>query len=118
MHSVIKNVTTELEPFQRIARSSRTWSVTTVGKKDTNRPTAPSTNGDEVRAMGLRMGGVAVAQVADPIWLRKEAKVTFLAGQDIGLQSIYIQRNNRGPASIVGDIHKKGGIIGSNRQTL
>ena len=105
-----------LDTFPRSARSSRVWCATTVGRKDTNPPTVRRKNGDEVLAVGLKMEGAAVIQVADPSRPRTEENVTIVARQDIGLQNVRIPRSNRGPASIVVDIYRNGGIMGSNEQ--
>ena len=105
-----------LGTFPRSARSSRMWYATTVGRKDTNLPTVRRKNGDEALAVGLKMEGAAVIQVADPSRPRNEENVTIVARRDIGLQNVRIPRSNRGPASIVVDIRRNGGIIGGNQQ--
>ena len=95
----------KLDTFPRSARSSRMWCATTVGRKDTNLPTVRRKNGDKALAVGLKMELAAVIQVADPIRPRNEENVTVVARQDIGLQNLRIPRSNRGPASIVVNIH-------------
>ena len=105
-----------LDKFPRSARSSRMWCAATVGRGDTNLPTVRRKNGDEALDVGLKMEGAAVIQVADPSRPRNEETVTIVARQDIGLQNVRIPRSNRGPASIVVDMHRNGGIIGGNQQ--
>ena len=103
-----------LDTFPRSACSSRIWCATIVGRKDTILPTLRRRHGDEVLAVGLKMEGAAGIQVADPSRPRNEENVTIVARQDIGLQNVCFRRSNRGPASIVVDNYRNGGIIGGN----